>query len=836
MRIISVLLIAFIVGCSSSPTDDPTEEFSLSLPQDIILTPNNPRLLSLTKHFEDGSSEAVGDETNWSSSDGEIVEVSSLGEVTALTIGEAVISAVHRGKTAQTKIEVIAGGDLGLVVIGNTLRVRWQDTLEDELGYEIQKKNSDNSEDETESNWIVIKDRGPVSRGLNIEDTIDDLTGEYRVVVLLPDNRQTLVATANGNLTVTYDKILIDAVQLDVPENKTPYTDTVSFTLSQSAIEASWKVDGQDACTNNECTPEGLALDTNNYSDGKHLIEMLAEITDDVFVHQSFQIEIYNPFLSLDFSVVYQNGQHLVLPNISSKSNISEVSYALNGEVLATQSEKTEFAYRLCLIESSCHKDYEIINYDYHYVLENVYGEQIISVTAKDQDGEIQESVKTLVINAPPLITITNPLKDHLVTEGTLVISGSIENEDENISTEFMFGDVQIGTILGTGEFSVEYELNGLSENVYQISVLSTDGYGSKSSKRLDFEYVANLGITSIYTIPSGYEALEINDYYLLMVNADYTSFLIQNLQLPLSAPRKIDLEIDTSSEQVLYPSTNNNGGVVYYVESETNSRLILDNGENNVNLFSLLEESPETIKGISFNKNVIVASISYDKKLLWNTKDFTWELVEGIQDTGQKGNFSYSDNWICRIIGYGTDSRVEAHEIGSGVMPISVANDPNQQYRCQGIDDNLLMYTARFYEEYVGNFWETTETQLYSYDLSTQESRLVSSSLHEPTGVYAPVVGYSDGVVAWKEKGLVTKIATLFEESADSYNDSYLEKTKHGFVTLKYHGPDSARDALFLWDSERGLRRVWHTSDTRHYIAPQQLFIISGSQIFEVR
>lgn len=813
------LSLLFIVSCggeSDSPPTSPQKKITLlevTATSSNILSGNTVQLSAMAS-YSDGTNANVASSTLWTSSDTSIATVNNAGKVTGISEGVVSITGIFENKNDAIDITVPVMSDVSFSNKENTLVARWKSSFDDELGYAIQRKESSVLQNSaTNEQWNTVKEHGPITEGFYVEQEIENQSGTYRIVAKLQNDDAVILASPSATTDFNYDKSISDEISILPPSEESPYKGTVTFTLSQPTESAQWFIDSKNACGNSQCTNQTIALNTSRYTDGSHRLDATAEISDDVFVYLDEVIEIYNPNLTLSVSLHHQDDNTLIiLPTAASKSDIDSVQYFIDDELVATQLNKTP----ITIADKT---------YDYHYKWTKVYGEHSIKVVVSDDDGEYQENSQSITINNAPTITIASPLNQELITSDTLVVVGTVSNENEEVVTTVSFGDIQIGRKEGTGDFRYEYSLAGLPEQNYLIAVSSEDEFNKRYNAQVQFQYAPSLSNGElIYTIPDGYNIVEINDNQLLMENSSF-GYLIQNLDTPNIDPDAIQFNRE-SMTYMHHPHVNNQGDFASdYGPAGSLNMYLKKKGQALINLTDLINEGNGYGYHSSFINNTLVQLPSDGRRFyIWDTSTVSYEQLLPPVNTGRWLNwkFTHNEEWLCQSAPIDVTYDVYLYQFNSGMTPKRLTFNSNQGGNlgygsfCTGNDSRYVAYTT-------SPKGEESKSSLYLYDMINNTTESISADVR---GTGSSTSGsFVDGVLAWSDTDKVVHILDVYNRNLKQIDDASLQKVRFGKVTY------STNDGLYVWDGVSE-QKVWNSSKT-HFISQDGVYIVSDKLVY---
>jgi len=127
-------------------------------------------------------------------------------------------------------------------------------------------------------------------------------------------------------------------------------------------------------------------------------------------------------------------------------------------------------------------------------------GTHMIVATASDQHGAEGSDQRTLVVNGPPVVSISSPANGALAAQGTTVsFAGSASDEDGNLSAGLGWTSNLNGNIGSGASFST----SALSVGVHTITASVTDSRGLTGSKSISLSVVENKPPVVTITAPA---------------------------------------------------------------------------------------------------------------------------------------------------------------------------------------------------------------------------------------------------------------------------------------------------------------------------------------------
>jgi hypothetical protein len=604
-----------------------------------------------------------------------------------------------------------------------------------------------------------------------------------------------------------------------------PYQGIMTFGLSESALSSKWFVNSIDSCKSNICASDAIELDTSSYTDGSHRLDAVVEMAADVFVYVNQTIVIYNPKLTLSLKLQDSNiDTTLILPSATSKAQITEVSYFVDEVLVTTQTDKTPITVNQC-DRWGCSD----VSYAYHLKWSKEYGEHTIKVTVSDSDGQYQEKAQSITVNNAPIISIDAPLSEQLITNDVLQVTGTVDNENENVTTTVSFGDIQLGQKLGRGDFSYSYSLAGLPEGNYQIAVQAVDEFNINKKTQVQFKYAPSLtNAVLIRTLPDGFTLIDINDTQLLAQNQN--RYLIDDLTKMVNNQRTVDIptniNIGTS-----YVSQNGNFSFISSSQNTYNIfNMYLHDGNTLTNLKKLVPFGGGQVTKGAFNQIYVIGlENSGGNFYIWDIDTLTYEVLKAPTSRWLNWHFTNNDEWMCQSAPINLGYDVYIYQFDSGKLPTRLTNNGGSNTGssgygsfCTGNDSEYVAYTTSP---------QNSETvSLHLYHLNDQTIQLLSSSV---TGTGTSTKSeYADGILVWQEFVSNQKVLKIYD-TATLLTAEIKEAT---FREVRFGKVSYTTDAgLFVWDKyNRTSHNIWPNS-VSHYLSQSTNYIQSGQLIYRI-
>ncbi|ABM03247.1 Ig domain protein, group 2 domain protein [Psychromonas ingrahamii 37] len=827
--LLSFVLSFILLGCGgggddvvSDNSDNPATINAIRFASDsATLQVGEVLQITSTATYSDYSQHSITAQGDWISSDPNVVSVSQ-GKLRAIRGGNAMITQRYQGQEASLNTLVTIDADVSLTLASGKLTFRWKSVFTDELGYQIQRQSLTRSVSE----WEIISEVGPITEGFYGQQEVVDTTATYRIVAVF-NQWDEVLSSSQGTSYFNYNQTKAMAISILPPVTHPPYSETVTFGLSQNVLSSSWFIDSNNACGSSACSNNSINLNTKRYSDGNHRLDVMAEIEPDVFVYLNQTIDIYNPNLTLTISVQDQDfNSSVILVKAGSKAAVSEVNYYIDNHLVAKQTEEIPITLNQCE-RWGCND----VTYPYHFVWAKEYGEHQVRVTAVDTDGQYQEQVKNILINLAPIVSFSSPLNNQLITGNLLTVTGEVENENQNVTTTVSFGDIQIGQKQATGSFSYSYSLAGLPESDYMVSIIATDEFNARGTNQVSFKYAPSLNAAILVKhLPVGYSVVEINDSQLLAKNTDF-EYLITDLALlnPVDREVKFDKKPQT---YMYYPHVNNKGYFASDYGPAGSLNMYLNKSGSNLNLTELVSEGSGYGFHSSYMGNILVQLPSNGSAFyLWDTDNLTYEYLKPPIGTSRWLNWRFTNNeeWLCQSAPIGLAYDVYAYQLGSGGQPVRLTDNSNDMGGslgygsfCAGNDSDYLAYSTSDQND--------TTSSLHLYDLYNQESRLIAETT-VGSGISSRAQ-YADGVLAWQESNSgANNLKIMSMDTGGSYSipNATLQKVRFGKVSY------TTSEGLFVWlKSSQESRKIWPSSTT-HYLSQGTSYLVSGSLIYQI-
>jgi hypothetical protein len=704
----------------------------------------------------------------------------------------------------------VVNADVSLTYKEGELKFQWISTFDDELGYAIQTKNTTKSKSQTiSSEWVTIQSTEAITQGFYGEQSITNSSGNYRIVAIMSDSSEVILGSINGTVEFFYDELTSNELVITPPVVSPPYQGIMTFGLSESALSSKWFVDSIDSCKSNICASNTIELDTSSYTDGSHRLDAVVEMAADVFVYVNQTIVIYNPKLTLSLNLQDSNiDTTLILPNATSKAQITEVSYFVDEVLVTTQTDKTPITLNQC-DRWGCSD----VSYDYHLKWNKEYGEHTIKVIVSDSDGQYQEKAQLITVNNAPSINIDAPLSQQLVTNDILQVTGTVDNENENVTTTVSFGDIQIGQKLGNGNFSYNYSLVGLPEGNYMVSVTSIDEFNMRSTAQVPFKYAPSLSRAElISTLPENATIKQIVNDYVLIAKPN-------NVYTVLNINDGTEWSIDTSDLTQLSwhkAIVDYQGNIVFgsslkykYITSIS----ITDIPKNSIYVTGHLSSEIDTVithYGLS------------GSMLYWNSASDSNAVIKNPDGGWLNHKWHHNENILCHSVNVSRNRYdVYLHRFMSEDFQRVTVTDGETNSFCIGVDDYQFAYTT-------GN---DSNSKLYIGDVLPPHLPVLLSDNLVGSGIRAKAK-FDNGLTVWQEvlnnKNMVKIFDTATQLTVEIKDATFIEV---GFGKVSYTNDDG----LFVWDkATKSSHQIWF-SNISHYLSQSTNYIQSGQLIYRV-
>ncbi|MCP5076818.1 MAG: hypothetical protein GY951_02000 [Psychromonas sp.] len=491
----------------------------------------------------------------------------------------------------------------------------------------------------------------------------------------------------------------------------------------------------------------------------------------------------------------------------------------MDNVLVTTQTDKTPITVNQCN-QWGCSD----VSYDYHLKWSNEYGEHTIKVTVGDSDGQYQEKEQSITVNNAPLFNIDAPLSEQLISNDVLQVTGTVDNENENVTTTVSFGDIQLGQKFGRGDFSYNYSLAGLPEGNYQIAVQAVDEFNVQTNKQVQFKYAPSLsGAELIRTLPDGYTVVDINATQLLAKNQN--RYLVDDLTKVSSNQRIVDIPVNI---QIGKSYVSQSGNFSFNSDYKT-SYMYFHDGTTLTNLSNLVPSGGTANYGSFKHSSLIGLENSGGNFYIWDVDTLTYEVLNAPTSRWLNWHFTNNDEWLCQSAPTGLAYDVYIYQFGQKVDPLRLtysdsSNTGNLGYGsfCTGNDSEYVAYTTSP---------QNAETaSLYLYHLNNQTMQLLSSSV---TGAGISTKSkYADGVLVWQEvvsNQNVLKIHDTTTQLTVEITEATFREVRFGKVSY------TTDDGLFVWDQSTKISHQIWPSYVSHYLSKSTNYIKSGQLIYRI-
>jgi hypothetical protein len=355
----------------------------------------------------------------------------------------------------------------------------WTDPYANETGYRIDKLAG--------GAWIAL-DTLPATAGSGtVVTSVVPITADMtlRVVALVGSNSAVLSTAA---LT---DQVSI-ATQASQPAIVLSATEPLqgSVALSMTGVPATagvrYFIDFAALGDSNTQSPFQQPWNTVLVNDGSHLIQALVQLTPDNLIELRRQVTVSNVVappppptgLQPSIALAATNFGTQVKIGAGSAVGIASVKLFIDGQLFGTL-----IALNGCTSLMYCVPSY----YRFDLVSANFSNgvHQLLAV-AQDNNGLTGQAGTTWSVNNPPQITVSRPANGEIVTSGLLRVSGLVTDDTQVADVRILLGAVEIRK-LPSGSFDFSYDISGVANGSYTLTVNATDLQGLVSTTAVPF-------------------------------------------------------------------------------------------------------------------------------------------------------------------------------------------------------------------------------------------------------------------------------------------------------------------------------------------------------------
>jgi len=435
----------------------------------------------------------------------------------------------------------------------NIAKIKWdENTYQDIDGYVVQKQELANRS--LNGSWIEIRRFLPGSGNYLIQDNTV-VSSTYRIVSISDSG---LLSGDNGNTKLSVNPSIKssiyftqDDVNVTMPLNRVV---TVHTQTDDPNIEkVIYYMDTVRIGESNKKPNFPLTLHTTSYSDGMHRLDNELKISDSSYIRFNNLINIYNTNLSLTLSLQGETGLVPVVAYATSKEDIQSVKFYLDSVLVADVKDKN-----YCLGSYRCNP---YNSYMWEWDLTSYIPNTTYTIKAEVSDASGQSLSRELVytVNTPPVLQIDSPINDSIVGN-TLTISG-ITSDDENDTTTTITVGNQVIYSDNNNRFFTTYDMSGLPDKYYSITIKATDPTGNSTVEYRRFLYQADSNHTPYKVVTDVNDLLNIKNGYLLY---RHTVNDLHRLVLDTDVHTQYDLG---KTKNYHYLDVNRHGNMIFTAE-----------------------------------------------------------------------------------------------------------------------------------------------------------------------------------------------------------------------------------------------------------------------------
>ncbi len=628
--------------------------------------------------------------------------------------------------------------------------------------------------------------------------------GQYRVVA----DKETYSVPLHAESGVTEFLVsLPDTVPVLVVDSEEPISGTVTVSLvdAMSVSSVDYYVDLQAIASVTEGEGFPYLWDSATVANGTHLLSAMACTSPGVFLELKLQVLVETPDLAVHMNL--QGTFGIVILDVSATADVGIESVEsflddLSLGMLTSPNNGTLFRWSIDTREVSP-------------------GMHTIRSVAVDREGNSLESSLTAEFDQPPVLTVDSPVSGTMVS-GSVVVSGSFEDDIEGTTVYVWFGEVPILTT-DESPFSAEYDLTGVLPGAYTVRVRAIDAAN---------HVVEDVRFVIVESADAMDGELIRTNAYMLDADNGYVLFRTPGDAIYLRSPAGVETQLpDTDSIENASNWQVCNGNVV------VSGRL---NGHPNP--YEVFLYAPD---GQRRNLSVEAGSIGfYDTHPVSQWPWVAWSSQWANSDNGYDGTHDLD---VYFLLNLQTDEIVEV------IKPAEVTTLGNWGYDVSPMGQNANFY----YWAGAPSVWDiygfSTDSQLSTRittsgdDTHVQtdgqrvawergDNTIMLGSVESPENAIARTTTggmfmLADGVLAWKESDGVSaalKVDDGQEVILSLYDSSLLRDVGGGYVAFR------ESDHLWVWDRENGVRLVSIVGSSNVEIDGDKLYAnMPGSSVY---
>lgn len=720
----------------------------------------------------------------------------------------------------------------------------------DATGYLVQKQVLSNHDSTYTSravqatdttNWVTLKRLGVGGGSYLVQDNVEN-TAIYRVIgetdgivrsgsaeaTMQIDTQVSarIITSQNGEIT---SGILNRIIELSLDSDSLAQIKRVDYFIDTKKI----------ATTNDIANAFKYSLNTASYLNGTHRIDAQIFTSGNSAFLVKQTVQTSNSNLNATLSTVGTQGNVYVVVSATSKASINNVKIYLNDQVVF---DGNEMNYKNCsryYYECNDNNAYAFF-WDTKQYQPATYQ---LKTLVKDSAGEEVEKTQSFVLNNPPEFTSLSPQDGNLISDN-LRVSGYVSDDQLDLPLVVVkLGDQTLYSDY-TNSFSTSYNMAGLPEKEYVISVTATDQSGVVTRKNMTVLYKS--GISTQQAIANLPEKT-------LLLDIKAGKALYRDIQTPGVTKTESHyqnhylMDINTKSVvQIVSPTAYKfqlgymlrDDGVLFYSAQITDSDLI-----DRTHVF-MYRDGQYTDLG-----SKIVDEHTHDTvvSLAGSCTSTYCQYLEPFKDNqiiiGRYNNTYRPGYTLMDLSNFSTKELPRVDKGGLALVGSKYLVHFTSQYI-----SNYYYYHLLVRDYNSSDIFETTGTTSREFALGVDNSRLVyiywdkatdKNSLYfkNLTDSSAPVkivddylgkIGYSQGIASWVKDNNLYILRPNQTTPEVLIGGATLVQFEAGMLVYQKDGK------LHKWDSSNNIHQEIWPQNEQLFIDGQRVFIYRNDQIFE--
>jgi hypothetical protein len=428
-----------------------------------VVTGNGVFAFSTAVSYNSSYAVAVGVQPS-----GQTCSVSN-GSGGALSATVTNVNVICSANTASSAATQAAAAQLSVAVnlASNTAQLSWADTFPTGVTYDIQAQTASGS-------FVTVGTQaaGGTNTTMTWQQSIS-ISTSFQVTVAANGQSYTLL-TAQGNTTVLAS-VPASSPAISVSPNTSTLSGTVILSLTNATAypNVTWFCDVTQLGVGSG-TGDPISWNTAGTTNGTHLLLAVINLSGNATVTVRQQVSVSNSNLVVNASAIGTTGSIQLNVLASSSNAITLVSATLDGASLGSlTSPNSDLCGVYCGDPST--------NFAYQFIINAVTaksGTHTIVATATDSSGASQSTTLSLVVNNPPLLSVTSPVDGGFVDgAGSLSIAGTTSSDKPGgVTVTALLGALPISITQPTGtSFSGQFSVAGLPPGSYVLTLYAVD-------------------------------------------------------------------------------------------------------------------------------------------------------------------------------------------------------------------------------------------------------------------------------------------------------------------------------------------------------------------------